>query len=435
MLGQCSKPASSPPAAPAGEKTAVAVPALLDAAQAGRRRLFSEAGLAPFFAALTRLQDGQDRHPLRIIQIGDSHTANDAFSSRMREVLQAHFGAAGRGWLPPGIPFRYYRPRLVEVSASGWRQQGPGEAGSEVPLGLDAMVAESEHAGATMRLRSTEPQGFDRFGLEFLARPGGPPIEIDVDRQRPITIATAAAETRARRVVIPVEPGTQQVEVRAPQQARVELLGWNIERDRPGIIYENHGTIGATVALLGRINRQTVAAELSHSRPALLVVAFGTNEGFHDALVPADYAAQFRRQVAALHALAPDAAILVLGPPDGNRLVPSCPRTEARQDLCITGEEPASAPACVWRIPPKLAVVRGIQQRLAKAAGWAFWNWSRAMGGPCSMHRLYLRDPPLAFADHVHLNGAGYAASADVLLFDLLSAYHAWKSGHGQDDE
>jgi hypothetical protein len=47
------------------------------------------------------------------------------------------------------------------------------------------------------------------------------------------------------------------------------------------------------------------------------------------------------------------------------------------------------------------------------------------------MHRLFLRDPPLAFADHVHLNGAGYAATADVLFFDLINAYEDWKRGAG----
>ena len=39
-----------------------------------------------------------------ILQIGDSHTANDSFSGRMRELFQARFGDAGRGVLPPGVP-------------------------------------------------------------------------------------------------------------------------------------------------------------------------------------------------------------------------------------------------------------------------------------------------------------------------------------------
>jgi hypothetical protein len=32
-----------------------------------------------------------------------------------------------------------------------------------------------------------------------------------------------------------------------------------------------------------------------------------------------------------------------------------------------------------------------------------------------------------SLASHVHLNGAGYAATADVLFFDLINAYEDWK--------
>ncbi len=367
--------------------------------------------------------------PLRILQIGDSHTANDAFSSRLREALQARFDAAGRGWLPAGIPFRYYRPRLIEVTATGWRQLGPREAGPEIPLGLDAAVAESEHPGAAMNLVNTEAQGFDRLGLEFIARPAGPPLQVRIDGQAPILVSTAAAGLRAERVTIPVGPGAHRVALTAIDPRPVALLGWGIERDRPGIVYENHGTIGATVALLGQMNPETVAAELADSRPALLVVAFGTNEGFDDALDLGAYQARFRAYVSALQQMAPRAAILVLGAPDGNRLDPSRLRDEARQDVCAASAGGATAPLCSWREPPNLAAVRAIQKRVAAEQGWAFWDWSQAMGGACSMHRLFLRDPPLAFADHVHLNGAGYAAAADVLFFDLINAYEHWKRG------
>lgn len=397
--------------------------------------------MQPFFTALAGLETGQARQPVRVLQLGDSHTANDAFSGRLRESLQARFGAAGRGWLPPGIPFRYYRPRLVEVAAAGWRQFGPHptpralragtpiDAGPEAPLGLDAAVAESERPGARMTLTSGEAQGFDRLGLEFVARPNGPPLSVQIDRRPPWRIATAAGETRAERIVIPVGPGAREVALSAPERRPVLLLGWGVERQGPGLLYENHGTIGATVDLLGRMDSRTVTMELADSRPALLVVAFGTNEGFDDTLALGLYEERFRTHLAALHRMAPAAAILVLGPPDGNRLDPACPRDEARRDVCVAGGEAASVPACAWRVPPKLAAVRDIQRRVAAEAGWAFWDWSQAMGGACGMHRLFLREPPLAFADHVHLNGAGYAATADVLFFDLMNAYETWRRG------
>ena len=105
--------------------------------------LSSPAALAPFFASLAALDDKEARAPVRILQIGDSHTANDSLSGRMRERLQGRFGAAGRGWLPAGIPFKYYRPHLVEVHETGWQHVKPTDPAG-VAVGLDAIAAESE---------------------------------------------------------------------------------------------------------------------------------------------------------------------------------------------------------------------------------------------------------------------------------------------------
>src|ERR1700733_1569883 len=76
-------------------------------AVAGPQRLLSPEALSPFFTALAALDDKAERQSMRVLQIGDSHTANDSFSGRMRERLQGRFGDAGRGWLPAGIPFKY----------------------------------------------------------------------------------------------------------------------------------------------------------------------------------------------------------------------------------------------------------------------------------------------------------------------------------------
>jgi len=159
---------------------------------AGAARLAGPQALRAFFQGLGALERRRTRRPLRILQIGDSHTANDAFSGRLRERLQQRFGAAGRGWLPAGIPFAYFRPQLVTVEESGWRHLRPAEAGPGVPLGLDASAAQSGNPAAQMILTSTEPEGFDRFAVEFVARPNGAPLRLRIDGARPIQVPTAA---------------------------------------------------------------------------------------------------------------------------------------------------------------------------------------------------------------------------------------------------
>ena len=168
------------------------------------------------------------------------------------------------------------------------------------------------------------------------------------------------------------------------------------------------------------MNPAAIALELSDSRPALMVVAFGTNEGFDAELDLRTYRKSFAEHIATLARLAPRVAILILGPADANLA------TEAGNRACRTGcYDPADS--CAWREPYNLAGVRRIQRAVAADKGWAFWDWSQAMGGVGSMRRLVERSPPLALPDHMHLNKAGYAASADMLLFDLINEYETWR--------
>lgn len=57
------------------------------------------ASVVPFYKALDALQNGRATEPVTILQIGDSHTANDSFSDQMCTQLQNDFQNAGRGFL------------------------------------------------------------------------------------------------------------------------------------------------------------------------------------------------------------------------------------------------------------------------------------------------------------------------------------------------
>ena len=46
-----------------------------------------DANLEPFFQALNALETGQSQDPVVVLQIGDSHTAGDRFSGRLRAQL------------------------------------------------------------------------------------------------------------------------------------------------------------------------------------------------------------------------------------------------------------------------------------------------------------------------------------------------------------
>jgi lysophospholipase L1-like esterase len=379
--------------------------------------LSSPEALAPFFEALYALDGNAARQPVRVLQIGDSHTANDSLSGRLRDRLQARFGSAGRGWLPAGIPFKYYRPHLVSVTENGWQHVKPSDHAG-VALGLDASAAISQPPDAVMTVEGTEPLGFDRLAVEFLTQPNGAAFTVSIDGGVPMRIPTDAAAMAIKRVELtPDHPG-RRAELRAAERPPVVLLGWTVERRSAGIVYENHGTIGATVGLLDQMTAEAVSFELEVRRPALIIVAFGTNEGFDNDLDPDRYTSRFRGAVEGLRQRAHGVPVLILGPPDGNRADRGC-----QPDPCGVGN-----PTCAWRAPPKLAAVRDIQRKVATQEGWAYWDWFGAMGGACSIDRMTGANPPLAMPDHVHLSAPGYQAMADLLFADLMRGYEIWKA-------
>lgn len=162
------------------------------------------------------------------------------------------------------------------------------------------------------------------------------------------------------------------------------------------------GEVGATLA------SRPPQLPAAPSGPDLIVLAYGTNEGFDDALDLAAYEARLRAELARLRAAAPDAVLLLLGPPEAMRGEGggTCP------------DDPDSR----WREPALLPLVRDVQHRVAAASGVAFWDWRGRMGGSCAAHRLTLGPEPLMRADHVHFNEAGADWLGGLLADDLLTA-------------
>jgi len=156
------------------------------------------------------------------------------------------------------------------------------------------------------------------------------------------------------------------------------------------------------VQLLQKLAAENLADELRRLAPDIVVLAFGTNEGFDDALDVAAYAAQYEQIVHRLQALRPGLRVVLIGPPDGAR--------------AASGSQPAVADGgapCRLQTPPKLAQVRDAQRRLAGRVGAVFWDWSSAMPSPCGAQVWAAADPPLMAHDYVHMTTEGYKQSAD----------------------
>ena len=369
--------------------------------------------LVPLFRGLSGLEARTRTAPVMVLQIGDSHTANDSFSGRLRTQFQARFGDAGRGVLHPGVPFNYYRPDRVAAVSTGWTLDRAGRAAG--PMGI-AGLRQHADGPAEMTLSSADPADQTSVLLEFLAQPGGGSVDIASATGWRTRISTNAATLGPQWVTLPKGGGGGEVTVSAVGDAPVGMLSWTAERDRPGVIVSNLGTIGATVDILLQMDPALVRQELTRLAPSAILVAFGTNEAFGNGTEAGSYRQRFDQALRMLRSAAPSAAIVVLGPPD------SAKRTHKGFQGHTTCGDPH------WEQPPRLALVRDIQREVAARENLFFWDWQAAMGGACSIGRWATTRPPMAAPDHVHLLRPGYQATADVLFQVLMEGYETYKA-------
>ena len=407
-------------------------PALEDA----RRR--AHAALAPddtpltrFYRTLSALKSGLRYAPVTILHLGDSHIAADRFSGDLRELFQARFGNAGRGMMMPGFAFPYYRARGVTFARKGKWSAANSFTKDAGPYGLSGVRLGASGAGAALSLTSEEG-AFEWAEVAFLTRAKGGAATVSFGGARR-TVATSGPERKIKRVRI-ARKG-RKLEVVAKGDARVSVLSWSAGHNRPGIRYVSFGIPGATADTPLSWDEALVADDLARLKPDLIVLGYGTNEGFDDDLDPPAYERRVAGLLKRLKRDAPRASFLMLGPPDSARL-PRFARDKAGNTPCAVlteGERrdyalllKAKSPKLArWHAPPKLSTVRASLRRVAGTHGAYFWDWSRVMNGPCGIHDWAKAEPALAARDHVHLRSAGAKRSATALFEELMAGYEA----------
>lgn len=290
--------------------------------------------LEKFHARLARLESDRTGEfaRLNVLQIGDSHTAADHFSGRLRQLLQARFGNGGRGLLPPGAPHAYYRPYQVSVGQTGkWQMLTSNKTAPDaVAFGLAGSVARATTAGDSMTI--VDRSGADTLGIGFDWRTDGGRLHLYVNGEHFGPVVESRAPTHGRgetlyslgQVGDNVAGHTLQIELKAEGDGPVDITDIALTRVE-GIRVSNIGFIGAQVSIMARWDWPRVAQQIASLDPALIILAFGTNEGHAPvANIEARYASQFETRLKALQTAAPGASLVVVGPPDANRYLRYC---------------------------------------------------------------------------------------------------------------
>ncbi len=367
--------------------------------------------LEPLFARLRASRPG-DGAPVHIIQIGDSHTAGDMITSGWRTRLQARYGAGGRGVLAAGRPYKGYLTWGVTARQSaGWSVNasfGGAYRDGAPPLGISGFTQTARAGGETLGITTDAPdQDFDRIVVCAIAQPGGGTLLLKMGAaEQPWRLAAPRPRPKCR--TMDSDAPVAAASLTTQDGGTVSITSFGTFRRAGGIVLSNLGVVGSQLAHFGRTDDEVVRAELAAYRPDLIVLAFGTNEGFSPTLDPDAYEAGLRAQVARIRRLAGRRVpMLLLGPPD------AAARQPGGEGDCGDG----------WSVPPLLSTIRARQQAVARDLGLAFWNWSAAMGGRCasSQWRLsgWMRD------DHVHFTRDGGNRIGAMLDADLTRAAEA----------
>ena len=346
--------------------------------------------LVPFFAQASRPSEIGSLH---VLQYGDSHTASDDWAAEMRLALQRKFGAGGAGFTLAGHPFAGYR-RFDSRGANsrGWHTDGlVGRLGDGI-YGLSGVSLTAQSAGQTVSLVAE----CEELELHYLQQPAGGQLQFSVDGVPGESIDTAGDLGPGIYKYTPAA-GSHQYTVTTQSDAPVRLFGW-VAQNHAGITYETLGINGAQAGLQLDWNQPILAGELASRDPALIVVAYGTNEALSRSWTAVEYRNAFTELIRRMRAAAPVASILVVGPPDCEF------RSRSR------------------RLPfPHLDEVIEIQRQVALENGCAFWDWRSRMGGPGSVRQWV--QAGLSQADYVHFTGAGYRLIGDMLMDELMAQY------------
>ena len=389
--------------------------------------------LTAFYAALAKLEDGQAPDPVTILHLGDSHIATDNITGELRRLLQARFGDAGRGLMMPGFPFSGYKaPGFSFEKHGAWT--AADSVHEEGAYGITGVSVTADAAGAELKLASSAGT-FASAEVSLLTGPKRGQAVIAADGWSK-QVSAAAGTQSVLRVKIPVR--STSLSIKVVGDGPVTVLGWSVVSNHPGVRYINLGIPGASAFTARRFDPEIAVSDIKELAPKLVVLGYGTNEGFLDYLGLAGYEQEWVRLFKLARSGAPETAIVVLGPPDAARL-PDFVKGTARDDApCrpLTSPERAGYDALFvradsslarWHEPPSLAGLRLLLPGIATRHGAVLWDVSRFMGGPCSIDRWVKSDPPLALPDRTHLSEQGSRRVARAIYDSLMAGYEQYR--------
>jgi lysophospholipase L1-like esterase len=363
---------------------------------------FSPRPLAFFHEALRGLKRGE-RSTVRVLHFGDSHTAADLMTTEIRRRLQARFGNGGRGFVLLGRPWKSYDPKDIFVSSTGpWTTKrvlfGDDSSALDGRFGLSGIASEPGSSESVTKLAAQAnlpfSTGMDRLEIFYLRQPFGGDLLVSAGAAPAQRIPTSSPrfETGVFRHRVAKDQGL--VSVSSAGNGPVRLFGAVVESEETGVVYDTLGINGAFFETVLAWNEKIFAEQVALRNPDLIVIMYGTNDAGIKNLTPGAFHQAVGQAINKLRQGAPEAACLVVGPPDS--------RSTVRRSMP----------------PERLDWIISVEAAVARTQGCGFVDLRALMGGPGSFGQWQRQG--LATSDGVHLTGKGYAVLGELLARQML---------------
>jgi hypothetical protein len=349
---------------------------------------------------------------------GDSHIASGVFGDELQRILGQGGIDSSNSFIPPYMVRRGVRiPARAFCVGPAWSLSMAYVSRTEIDAG--PALAEMRGSGGAgtylwldLRTREREPEA---LRLRMLYRPQAGEAEIAVsvnggeEGSYYLEAASAFDDSAPKEIYFEDGDLLSTVKIRVIS-GEVALQGFFVEKvTEPSLVVDVFGIPGATVNGWAVADPEHLSAAFYERRYDAVILEFGTNEAAGD-FDPVRYAAMLDRALMNMRRVFPEAACVLVGPPDRGAIIRR--KRGSRQVASIDQ---------LLRYPRIHQRINEIQAEVGATFGCSAWDWQQAMGGPGSAYGWSRAAPPSMSGDLIHLTSNGYRRSAG-----LLARYLGW---------
>jgi len=362
-----------------------------------------EVHLSGLFTKLQgRLDHPENRQRVRLTHVGDSHIIADFWTGEMREVMQRRYGDGGRGYVLPGKAWRSFGQRHIQHRTEGeWETANIKRGRGRGWFGPGGLVFRSSNPDDRLEIftKATQPAShFDRLDVLAVGRPGGGSYRLNVDSIPYGEVSTSAPYFSLLRTRYSLSEGAHRVSVSPSANGReITILGFSLERESGGLIYDAIGLNGAQAKQLLKNSQDALYASLRALESDVVILSYGINELFDHHYEPLRYERELTETLRLIREATPEASCLITGP---------------------------FAAMLKGKPHPGLDAMYATQRMLASRYRCAFWDARAAMGDtlrPWQKARL-------AGRDGIHLTVRGYQRIAELFNESLELSFERWRA-------